>query len=300
MLKILIALFVVDICCFYSSIAHAQDDDVAKDYKIKFLDYCRNTALNEDESYTLISLKERYKINSCGKLYEKLNRLEFISIRDKGIKDVSIFKYFSNLKRLGLDKNKIDDLSVFENFDKITYLSLQDNNISDVRPLLKMKSLKKISLDRNPVEKQSKYCPVATLNIDINEFCFDLKKFDADFRKGKNKLRIPTKDIRGIIKNVIDYPRLQMYYHVKEVPTRSPLQVYFNFDVPTEKLALEKFNKKILIVKEPNKLALKIKIVVRGDLALVKFIYSPEGIRGNFRMSKANETWTILKSHIYE
>jgi len=265
-----------------------------------FLDYCISGSLSNEQIKTLDSLKERYSITSCNQLYESLSQLEFISLRNKKIKDISVFKYFPALKRLGLDNNEIDDLSGLVKLDNITYLSLSDNQITDVTPLLEMNSLEKVFLDRNPIKKESLQCPISTELIDINEFCFDEQQFDSEFEKTAVKSNVKISEIRSIIDQIIHYSKIEEYYHFDAVAKRSPLQAYFNFDIPTKELDLEIFNKEVVSIRKPNDLALKIKIEIKGTLAIAKFIYPPEGIRGNFKMKEFNGVWSILKSHIYE
>lgn len=278
----------------------SKDLDVIVDLEKEFLNYCENNSLSEDQNHTLVSIKERYKIESCKNLYNKLKKLEFISIRDKNIKDITLFKYFDNIKRLGLDKNKIIDLSILQDIGNITYLSLRDNQITDVRPLLNIKSLEQVFLDGNPIKKESEQCPITTNIIDINEFCFDEEKFDKEFKEEKLKSNITKLDIRTIIEKIINYSKLQKFYHIDKIPERSPLQVYFNFDMTTDELELQKFNDKVEVIKKTNKLALQIKIEIRGKMGIAKFIYPPEGIRGNFRLRETEGGWKIFKSHIYE
>lgn len=110
--------------------------------------------------------------------------------------------------------------------------------------------------------------------------------------------------LQKIIKKAIDLPELQQYYHVLELPSRSPLVVHFNTK-DYKNLELFKFGKPVEIVNNintvKNKPHLKFNVVnVEEAKASLDFDYKVEGINVLMELNKINGNWIVVNSKIIE
>ena len=72
-----------------------------------------------------------------------------LSIRDKGVSNLSGLERCTNLSKLILNQNNISDLSPLSSLAKLETLMMPGNQISDITPLTSLESLKNLVLSQN-------------------------------------------------------------------------------------------------------------------------------------------------------
>jgi internalin A len=116
-----------------------------------------NTQLESlDVSY--LDLKYLYGIESLSKLKE-------LYARGNQIGDLTPFASpngFSQLNKLDLSRNRIEDIFLLKLLPTLEYLSLSDNDIADLNPLGKLTLLKELNLSRNLIVNPS---PISNLKF---------------------------------------------------------------------------------------------------------------------------------------
>jgi len=112
-------------------------------------------------------------------------------------------------------------------------------------------------------------------------------------------------DFCKILQLTVDLPKLQQFFHVEEIPNRSPLRVAIS-DINTNCVSLTKFGKKVILfdknaINKPIFPFLEIlEINITANLATMSIEYSPEGVKGTAKLKKNDGKWELYKSHIVE
>ncbi|EAY28048.1 hypothetical protein [Microscilla marina] len=116
-----------------------------------------------------------------------------------------------------------------------------------------------------------------------------------------------SNDTTQMLRQVIDLPKLQPYYH-SNLPERVPLVVEKNQYV-LAKSSLKKFDQPVVfldragIVAQNTKAYLvitKLDIDAQTKKATVEFTYPIEGIDGQVSLSNSQGKWEVVKSSIQE
>jgi len=112
-------------------------------------------------------------------------------------------------------------------------------------------------------------------------------------------------DIDQIIKQCIDLPNLQSYYHIDKDPNRSPLRIAL-IDSISRNIALKKFETEVIFVEKTsleseNSPYLEFtKIDIKDSTAFVEMIYPAEGIRCSIELIKTEKVWSVENSKLVE
>ena len=69
----------------------------------------------------------------------------------------------TNLTRLGLSSNEINDIKPLQSLTNLTTLGLYDNQISDIKPLESLTNLLELYLGGNPIAPET--CPLKRESI---------------------------------------------------------------------------------------------------------------------------------------
>jgi len=315
----LIILTLVTACVDHESTSSKTNTSTERE---KFVGYCENKSLSDDEQHTIQALFEKEQVASCEALYSELSDFAYTTLWGKEIKNFTVFNYVSIITRLNLSKNKIENLSALKNMQRLTLLDLSDNvisdtsplsnlvklesldlrnnNVSDIRPLLTNKNLKKLFLSGNPIKKESLYCPIKTDNDAINKACFDHHKFNLEFTDENNDTRLNSKLINEFLPIIVNNSDLSIYYHADKIPERAPLIIYID-NIPDNFTSdLKKFGQAIKFVSNPIRKSLNLNISVKGKVAMVRLKYSPEGISGFMKFRYYDNSWNLMHTEIRE
>lgn len=120
----------------------------------------------------------------------------------------------------------------------------------------------------------------------------------------KNTKNSDSLELQKIIQKAIDLPELQQYYHVSELPNRSPLIIYLNNNLYYN-FELFKFGKRVEIIKDidaiKQKPHIKFNVInVTETIADLDFTYKVEGINVSMKLEKNNTNWIVINSKITE
>jgi Leucine-rich repeat (LRR) protein len=94
-----------------------------------------------------IILNCKYSIEEIDNNIDLLNLITSITIKQKGIKDISPIQHFSNLKYLNLSENLIEDITPINALIDLEYLNLSENNIKNITPIFGLTKLKFLFLN---------------------------------------------------------------------------------------------------------------------------------------------------------
>jgi internalin A len=118
----------------------------------RFLDLCQSSSLSQEARNTLdVLLKEVAKTSECKLASQRLDGLRSLTIRGKGISDLTPISTFWNLKELDLSDNNIENLTPLSNIRPLDKLFLRNNRIVDVTPLARLDGLRDLHLSRNQI-----------------------------------------------------------------------------------------------------------------------------------------------------
>ena len=76
-----------------------------------------------------------------------------LTLREKGLTDISILQSFAELKILDLSDNEIADLRPLMGLSKLEKLNIDDNLVSDLRPLIGLPLLSKLEAENNLIQE---------------------------------------------------------------------------------------------------------------------------------------------------
>lgn len=103
---------------------------------------------------------------------EVINSIEVISLKEKGISNISGIEFFPNVKSLILSSNNISEesnLGVLNNLPNLNYLDLSSNNITDVSEIEPLIS-RLLSVDSNAINLSSQVASkIIDVEVNINE-----------------------------------------------------------------------------------------------------------------------------------
>ena len=98
--------------------------------------------------------------------------IEELSLKEKGISDITGLDVFTNVKKLILSANSLDEnsnLSVLNNFSKLVYLDISSNQISDISSIQALVE-RLIALDSNAINLSGQNVKlVVDVSLDSNE-----------------------------------------------------------------------------------------------------------------------------------
>ena len=122
-----------------------------------FMNFCRErfSAETSEEQrahmrHTVAVLREHVGGDTCKESFEKLRKLTFIALQERGIVDVSPFMGLSNLRHLDLSGNAISDISPLQGLPQLTVLALNANRLTTL-PVIDMPKLRRLYLSGNAI-----------------------------------------------------------------------------------------------------------------------------------------------------
>ena len=112
-----------------------------------FKENCESS--NMESKYLLTLLQEKTRSQKCSDIEKRLRRAHFLDLNSSGLEDVSLLRFFDNLKNLNLEDNKIKDLQFLKNYRNLKSLSLLGNPLEKKDTLNSLVNLEKLSLSGN-------------------------------------------------------------------------------------------------------------------------------------------------------
>lgn len=101
------------------------------------------------------NLKELSLINCIFDLsdlpFERLKNLQYLTLSNGDITDISPLGKFDNLSFLSLENNKITDISILSNLKELSYLNLSNNKIKNINSLSNLNKLNSLFLKDNQI-----------------------------------------------------------------------------------------------------------------------------------------------------
>lgn len=88
----------------------------------------------------------------CEQAYAKSSEMKILDLSDRGLKNVYILKYLTNLKELNLRKNQLTNLVHLEGLNSLQSLIVDNNQITEL-DLSKMRHLRYVSLHKNALSR---------------------------------------------------------------------------------------------------------------------------------------------------
>lgn len=94
----------------------------------------------------------------------QVSKIESLSLKNLNLKWIPPeIRYFTGLKKLHLDRNRIDDLTPLSDLKRLTELHLNHNRISDLTPLMCLKKLTSLHLSHNQISSLAELEPLEEL-----------------------------------------------------------------------------------------------------------------------------------------
>lgn len=122
-----------------------------------FVSFCRDRFANDISAeqrehirHTVAVLKELVDRTDCMETFEKLKKMTFISLHDKGIVDISPLIGLNELRHLDLSANSIADIAPIQKLKQLTVLALASNALTTI-PIMDMPRLRRIYLKHNSI-----------------------------------------------------------------------------------------------------------------------------------------------------
>jgi hypothetical protein len=110
----------------------------------------------------------------------------------------------------------------------------------------------------------------------------------------------------NVYQQTLDLPGLQQYYHINEVPGRTPLVVVTNPSLSPE-LGLKKFGQPVKILTKEEIELKKIdaylefmNIIRKENTITIIFEYAAEGVVGEVIFKEKKGNWRVVKHQIIE
>lgn len=88
-----------------------------------------------------------YSIDEIDNNPDILDSISSISLKQKGITDITPIKHFSNLRYLNLSDNLIEDITPISELFELEYLNLSENNIKSIKPIFGLLNLQFLFLN---------------------------------------------------------------------------------------------------------------------------------------------------------
>lgn len=110
-------------------------------------------------------------------------------------------------------------------------------------------------------------------------------------------------EMEGVLSQLIKSQQLKIYWHIDSFPERVPLVVVLPDDFDKSNIKAEIFGQPVLFSTSHNKK--DISLIVREikkdkDKMVLKFLYPPEGIRGEASYKKSEGKWSLKDIKVYE
>ncbi len=122
-----------------------------------FMNFCRerfSTETSEEQKeqirHTVAVLRNHVGGNTCKETFEKLRKLTFIALHERGIVDVSPFKGLTHLRHLDLSGNAITDITPLQSLPQLVVLAVNANRLETL-PVIDMPKLRRLYLSNNSV-----------------------------------------------------------------------------------------------------------------------------------------------------
>lgn len=122
-----------------------------------FMNFCHerfSTEMSEEQKthirHTVAVLRDHVGGETCKETFERLRKLTFIALHERGIVDVSPFMGLSNLRHLDLSGNAITDILPLQGLPRLVVLAVNANQLRDV-PVIDMPKLRRLYLSNNSI-----------------------------------------------------------------------------------------------------------------------------------------------------
>lgn len=122
-----------------------------------FMNFCRerfSTETSEEQKqhirHTVAVLRDHVGGETCQETFEKLRKLTFIALHERGIVDVSPFMGLTNLRHLDLSGNAIADISPLQSLPQLVMLAVNANRLTTL-PVIDMPKLRRLYLSDNSI-----------------------------------------------------------------------------------------------------------------------------------------------------
>lgn len=113
----------------------------------------KNYTINQEGNIISLDLSGN-KIRDLTPL-QNLTQLERLNLWHNQIDNIEPLKWLKHLTELHLEGNKFSDLNTLEKLAKLTHLFLNENNIENIRPLQNLKFLTELGLSKNKIDDLS-------------------------------------------------------------------------------------------------------------------------------------------------
>ena len=158
-----------------------------------FVQLCqRRESLPRSTKHTIDGMLKSVGTKSCIKANTTIIAMGSISLKRRGITDLSPLANFPNLTDLGLSDNQISDLRPLSSLTKLTTLDLTNNKITDLKPLATLTNLGDLYLNRNQITDVK---PLANLT-DLTTL-YLVKNRISDVRPLANLRNLQRLELRG-------------------------------------------------------------------------------------------------------
>ena len=160
--------------------------------------------------------------------FEYFIRIEKINLSYNNISKSTDLKFFTNLKILIINNNKINDISFCENLQNLEHFNINSNEITSIENLRKCNKLKFLDISNNKIENIintlktfKKLKNLEELNIINNPFIINLFAYKHYFIYNfQSLLKIDEEEINEIDKDISGRfirENISMYENVKEL-----------------------------------------------------------------------------------
>lgn len=119
-----------------------------------FYKYCETYIDIHPQKWTLKAIFASLEVDSCNELNEIINEVTDLNLSSGRVQDLTVLKYFKNIKFLNLDNNiNVSDYNSIGNLSSLESLSAKNNNIIEINALSKLEKLQTLDLSDNNISK---------------------------------------------------------------------------------------------------------------------------------------------------
>lgn len=122
-----------------------------------FMNFCRerfSAETSEEQKahirHTVAVLRNHVGGDTCKETFDRLRKLTFIALQERGIVDLSPFMGLTNLRHLDLSGNAITDISPLQGLPQLVVLALNANRLTTL-PVIDMPKLRRLYLSHNSI-----------------------------------------------------------------------------------------------------------------------------------------------------
>ena len=122
-----------------------------------FMNFCRerfSAETSEEQKahlrHTVAVLRNHVGGDTCKETFERLRKLTFIALQERGIVDVSPFMGLNNLRHLDLSGNAITDITPLQDLPQLVVLAVNANRLTTL-PVIDMRKLRRLYLSNNSI-----------------------------------------------------------------------------------------------------------------------------------------------------